>query len=78
MGSSAGHSALMLGEAGIFGLDFVKAGDGCFDFAVERCMLGKEDVERFIEILKSREFQREVAGSTLGIYLQGYTDEIIF
>jgi len=63
--------------AAIFGLDFIKAGDECFDFAVERRRLGKEAVKKFIQTLRSAEFEREITKNAPGIYLQRDTGEII-
>ena len=56
-------------------LDFIEVGEEEYDFAAEAASLELPEVQMFIEILKSREFQEKVTG--LGGYGLKGTGEII-
>lgn len=64
--------------ASIFGLDFIKVGDECFDFALERRRLGKEGVKKFREVLTSAKFREKLSKRAPGIYLQADTGDVVF
>lgn len=63
--------------AEIYGLDFVKACEEDYDFAVETKRLGKAPVKAFIEVLRSKEFHVELEKRAPGITPRHDTGEIL-
>ena len=72
-GVDAGMGILSAAKA--MDLDFIEVGEEEYDFAAEAASLELPEVQMFIEILKSREFQEKVTG--LGGYGLKGTGEII-
>jgi molybdate transport repressor ModE-like protein len=53
--------------AAIYGLNFVKICDECFDFVAERRRLGKTSVKAFVNTLSSPAFKEELRRKAVGI-----------